>query len=368
MTNILPVIRKEFIHIRRDPRSLMIIILLPIFQLLLFTYAIDMDVKDVHIGVLDQSRTPASRHLVSKFTGSDYFDRRATLHRRSQIEDCFRRRLIKAALVIPPGRDYAQSIHREAATPVQILIDGSDANTGSIVLNTSQQILAEASLELAGIPAPPLQMTYSIWYNPEQESSHFVVPGLIAVLMMMICALLTSVAIAREKETGTLEQILVAPLKPVQIVVGKVLPYVALASLDALLILLLGRFWFGVPFVGSALLLAALSLVYLLTALSLGILISTVAKTQQVAMMMAALGTLLPSVMLSGFIFPLASMPKILQAISYAVPARHYLVIIRGILLKGNGFDVLWPVVLYLLLLAAFLLIVSVRRFKVRLG
>ena len=365
MSSIIPIIRKEFIHIRRDPRSLMIIILMPILQMLLFGYAIDMDVKDIRIGILDQSNSPASRDLVRKFIGSNYFECSTIIEARWQIEDYFRRREIKAALVIPA--DYEKSLRRETITPVQILIDGSDSNTGSIVLNASRQIITEVSFETSGLESMPLQMTSSIWYNPEQESSHFVVPGLVAVLMMMICALLTSVAIAREKETGTLEQVLVAPVQPFAIIIGKVVPYVALAGLDALLVLLFGRFWYKVPFLGSPLWLALLSLNYILTALSLGILISTVARTQQIAMMMAMIGTLLPSVILSGFIFPVASMPVALQALSKVIPATHFLVIIRGILLKGNGIAVLWPFSLYLLILSILLITISVRRFKIRL-
>jgi ABC-2 type transport system permease protein len=365
MRTILPIIRKEFIHIRRDPRTLAIIIIMPILQMMLFGYAIDMDVKGIRLGIYDQSQTPASRELVRKFTGSDYFEQRETIKRRSEIEDLFRSRKIKAALVIPA--DFAESIRRETNTPIQVLVDGSDANTGSIVLNSTRQLLSEASLGLSSLPALPLQVTYSIWYNPEQESSHFIVPGLIAVLMMMICALLTSIAITREKETGTMEQLLVAPVKPYQIIIGKVLPYVVLAAVAATAVLLVGRFWFKVPFNGNPLLLVLLSLIYLITALSLGILISTIARSQQTAMMLALMGTLMPSVILSGFVFPVRSMPVILQAISKVIPATHFLVIIRGILLKGNTILVLWPFVLYLLLLSMMLLAISVRRFKVRL-
>ncbi len=364
--NILPIIRKEFIHIRRDPRSLAIIILMPILQLALFGYAIDMDVKNIKIGVLDESRTPASRDLVRRFTGSGYFVQEAILQQRSQIEDYFRSRRVKAVLVIPT--DYAASLSRQAIIPVQMLIDGSDSNTGSIILNATRQLMAEASMELSGIEAPTLRIVPGIWYNPEQESAHFIVPGLIAVLMMMICALLTSITIAREKETGTLEQILVTPVRPYELILGKVLPYMALATLDALLILLVGRFWFGVPFVGNPLVLLGFSLLYILTSLSMGVLISTIAPNQQISMMMAAMLTMLPSFILSGFVFPLASMPVILQVISHIIPARYFLVIIRGILLKGVGIEVLWPNALFLLVLSVLLLLFSVKRFKVRLA
>jgi ABC-2 type transport system permease protein len=338
---------------------------MPVLQMMLFSYAIDMDVKDIRVGIYDQSHTPASRELLHKFTGSDYFEEREIINNRSAIEDLFRSRKIKAAIVIPS--DFAESIRRERNTPVQILIDGSDANTGSIVVNSTRRLLSEASFGLSSLPAAPLDVTYSIWYNPEQESSHFIVPGLVAVLMMMICALLTSIAITREKETGTMEQLLVAPVKPYQIIIGKVLPYVALASVAATAVLLVGRFWFKVPFNGSLLLLVGLSLIYLLTALSLGILISTIARSQQTAMMMALMGTLMPSVLLSGFVFPIRSMPMFLQALSKVIPATHFLVVIRGILLKGNSLSVLWPSALSLVIIAAILLTISVRRFKVRL-
>lgn len=365
MFSILPVIRKELIHIRRDPRTLAIIIIMPLLQLLLFGYAIDMDVKDIKIGVLDQSRTPASRELISKFTDSDYFDRTEVITTRSQIQNLFRACRIKAALVIP--EDFERSVRRHAVTPVQIIIDGTDANTGSIILNTTRQLLTEASFAASGLSKPPLNIATSIWYNPDQKSSHYIVPGLVAVLLMMICALLTSITITREKETGTMEQILVSPLKPHQVIIGKILPYVGLASVAASLVLLMGRFWFGVPFVGSLLVLTLLSLLYLLTALAFGILISTVAQTQQVAMMLALMGTMLPSVMLSGFVFPVRSMPLALQWLSKVIPATHYLVIIRGILLKGNGWSVLYPYAVYLVLLSLFLLAIGVKQFKIRL-
>jgi ABC-2 type transport system permease protein len=363
--NLIPIIRKEFIHIRRDPRSLLIIIIMPLMQLILYSYAINMDVRDVKLGVLDESRTPASRDLLRRFTGSGYFLQRAALDTRDDVEPLFRQGSVKAVLVIP--RDYAESIRRRTSTPVQILVDGSDSNTGAIILNTAQQLLTAASMDLSAAGYVPFQIRANIWYNPEQKSTFFIVPGLIAVLMMMICALLTSVTIAREKETGTLEEILVAPVRPFELIIGKVTPYVVLASMDALLILLVGRFWFGIPFRGSPLLVAGFSLIYLLSALSLGVLISTLARNQQIAMMIANLGTMLPSILLSGFIFPISSMPKWLQVVTLIVPARYFLEIIRGILLKGNGFDVLWPQAAFLLGLSVVLLAVSVKRFKVRL-
>jgi ABC-2 type transport system permease protein len=363
--NLLPIIRKEFIHILRDPRSLSIVLIMPLIQLLLYSYAINMDVRDIKLAVLDESRTPASRELVRRFTGSGYFVQRASLDNRDQIEELFRRGTVKAVLAIP--RNYAESVKTRVSTPVQILVDGSDSNTGAVILNTAQQLLTTASLDLSAVGFTPFQIRANIWYNPEQKSTYFIVPGLTAVIMMMICALLTSITIAREKETGTLEEILVAPVRPYELIIGKVLPYVALASADALIILLVGRIWFGIPFRGSPLVLTVFSLIYLLTSLSLGVLISTVARSQQVAMMMANLITMLPSVLLSGFIFPISSMPKWLQIVTYIIPARYFLEIIRGVLLKGNGFDVLWPQAAFLLGLAVLLLTVSVKRFKVRL-
>jgi ABC-2 type transport system permease protein len=363
--HLLPIIRKEFFHIRRDPRSLAIVIIMPLMQLFLYTYAINMDVRDVKLAVLDESRTPVSRELVQRFTGSGYFVVQNFISSRDQVEPLFRKGAVKAVLVIP--RDYAESVKTRATTSVQILVDGSDSNTGAVILNSAQQLLSRASQELTGLGFMPFQIRANIWYNPEQKSTYYIVPGLIAVLMMMICALLTSVTIAREKETGTLEQILVAPVRPFELIVGKVLPYVALASLDALIILMIGRLWFGIPFRGSALLLVGFGLIYVMTSLSLGVLISTIARNQQAAMMMANLITMMPSVLLSGFIFPISTMPKWLQIITLAIPARYFLAIIRGILLKGNGFDVLWSYAAFLLGLSVVLLAVSVKRFKVRL-
>jgi ABC-2 type transport system permease protein len=365
-SRILPVVRKELIHIIRDPRSLVIIILMPVLMLIIFGYAFNSDLNDIKLGVLDYSQSQASRQLVEKFVCTEYF----TLKKYCQSYDEVRRLIdageIQLALIIP--RDYAKSILSQFATEVQVLIDGSNSQSATIIHSYVSMILNDVSVlsSSAGFQLP-LDVRVNIWYNPELKTVYFFVPGIIAIILMMISALLTCIAIAREKEDGTLEQILVSPIKAREIIVGKVIPYIGLAFLDGLIIILLGMLLFNVPFQGSLLLLLALSLVYIYTALGFGILISTIAPSLRVAMLVTLATTIMPTIILSGFIFPIESMPRLLQFITMIVPARYFLVIARGIILKGVGFPFLWKAVLTLFLMGSLFLMISAKRFKGRL-
>jgi ABC-2 type transport system permease protein len=359
--------RKEVLHILRDPRSLLIIFMLPLLMMMIFGYAIDMDLKNIRLGALDYDMSPKSRDLLERLNASPNFEITRRLSRRSQIKEMILARRIRAAVVIPVG--FGEDINQKTLTPVQVIVDGADANSASIIINFLQAFVADYSMDqsAAGIE-PPLQVRHRIFYNPEMESVNFVVPGLIAIFLMMVCAMLTSVTIAREKETGTLEQILVSPIRRHEVILGKVIPYVALSFLVGSVILAFSYFWFKVPFLGSAALLAFLSLFYLFTALAFGLLISTAAPNQQMAMVTSLVSTILPAVMLSGFIFPIPSMPKVLQWLSYIIPARYFLLVIRGIMLKGIGFEVAWPWILPLAGLAIWFLFVAGRRFKLKLS
>ncbi|NOX36879.1 MAG: ABC transporter permease [Calditrichaeota bacterium] len=353
---------KEFWHILHDPRSLTIIFLLPVIQLIMFGYALNLEIQKVELAIIDLDRTPASRELIQHFEGSPFFEVMAFRAPISQIETLFLRRKARAVLIIPA--DYSRQRQQGTTVDLQLIIDASDPNAAINISNYCQQIVEAVPTTRLAPPPAPFEVKSTIWFNPDMKSAYFFVPGLLALLLVMISALLTSVAITREKETGTLEQLLVSPVTPVEIILGKVIPYVLLAFLDGVGILLIGVFVFQVPFTGSAVLLAFLTLLYIITALSLGLMISTVTSTQQVAMMAAQSATLLPTLFLSGFIFPLRSLPWILQLISYIVPARYYLVIVRGIMLKGNTLPQLITPALFLMGLSTVLLIIAGKRFK----
>ncbi|MFQ5602984.1 MAG: ABC transporter permease [bacterium] len=359
-TRIFSILKKEFIHISRDFRTLVIVIVMPIAMLFLYGFALNMEIQNIALIVLDRDQSPDSRALIRKFQGSKFFTVQYFDGEESQLETFFEERTARMILIVP--LDFAKNLLRQPRTAVQVLIDASDPNASQAIRNYADAVIRGFSLE-HGI-APAFEIETAIWYNPSLKSAYFFVPGLAVLILIMISALLTSIAIVREKETGTLEQILVSPIRPLEIIVGKVVPYIFLAFADLIIILLIAHFVFDVPFVGSMGMLLGSSLIFIIVALSLGLLISTKAQTQQVAMMVALVATLLPTVMLSGFIFPIASLPKPLQLLSYLVPARYFMVVIRGILLKGNHFMQLISEILVLAALGIVLLMISVKKFK----
>jgi len=352
--------RKECYHIIYDFRTLFIIFLLPIIQLIMLGYALNLEIKLVDLAVLDFAQSPESDRLIEYFEGSRFFHPIPYVGSVSAIEDLFQSHRAHAAMVIPP--DFSQQLHRETGISVQFLIDASDANRATLIQNYCSQIITNFNRDHGMSFSNLFDLRTTVFFNPDQKSAYFFVPGIIAMILMMISTLLTSITIAREKESGTMEQILVSPIQSQEIILGKVLPYIALAIIEATCILLLGLIIFKVPFRGSVILLLILTTLYIITALSLGLMISTRAKTQQVAMMMAIILTLLPTLMLSGLIFPIASMPSLLQWITYFIPARYYLLIIRGIMLKGSGLFQLIKPILFLGLLTFFLLTAAIRR------
>ena len=378
--------RKEFKHIIRDPRSLWIIFMLPNVMMFLFGYAIDLDLKNVRLALCDMSRTPESRELSDALEASRYFSIVERFDDPGTVDELFQRRAARAAVIIP--RDFARKLEQERHAPVGIMVDGSDANSAAIVQNYLETFIATRSgiagrSGTAGPASPggggagtpggpgagaPVSIRATVFYNRELESTNFIVPGLAAIVMMLLGALLTSVTIVRESETGTLEQILVSPVRPFEVVAGKVLPYLGLAVCIAAMIVTIGHFWFHVPFVGSRTALLLYGVLYLFTALSLGLLISTLVSTQQVAMMLSLMLTLLPTIMLSGFIFPIASIPKVLQLVTYVIPATHFLVIIRGVVLKGNGPGDLWVHIAALAAIGLMLMSLAISRFGLKLA
>jgi ABC-2 type transport system permease protein len=359
------ILRKEFIHIVRDWRSLLIVILMPLAMIILYGYAITLDMRNIRFAVIDDARSPESREIIRAFSENGFFVLVPTELHRDDIEQSFYRRDVSLVVVIP--RDLSSDLRRDRRGRVQLIIDATDSNVGTFISAYSEQVLAHASARLHGHPRMLFDIAPRIFYNPDMKSAYFFVPGLVALILMLISALLTSIAITREKETGTMEQILVSPVRPVEIIIGKVAPYIVLGLLNAVVIIVSARLLFDVPIRGDLLLLALLSLIYVFVALSFGLLFSTVAKTQQVAMFMTLMATILPTMMLSGFIFPVASMPDVLRWISRIIPATYYLDIIRGIMLKGIGLRELAMQSAVLTAFGVFLLAVATKRFSVRL-
>jgi ABC-2 type transport system permease protein len=370
--------RKEFLHIRRDPRTLYLAIGMPAVLTLLFGYAITMDIVHIPFGVLDQDRTSRSRELVSRFGNTRYFTLRAATRDEAEMRRLLELGKTRLFLVIPPG--FARRLERGAQSPVQVLVDGTDSNQGVVALGYARAIAQAATRDLflegakrAGLAGleqrmPPLEPRMVALFNPELKSQVFVVPGLIAVIMMMMGTMLTALTVSREWERGTMEQLLVTPARPLEIVLGKTAPYFALGLLEMVSVILVGMIFFQVPFRGSHILVLGFSSLFLLTALGVGLLISITARSQQLATQLSFLVSMLPSMILSGFMFPVASMPRIIQAITVLVPAKYFITALRGILLKGNGLPDLWGEGLALLLFALAITFLCARRFRTRLG
>ncbi len=357
---------KELLHILRDRRSLAVAVLMPVVMVALYGAVIDMEMHDLPVAVLDQDHSDRSRELVRSLGAGGFIVEVARLEQATQVEPGFRQGRWLAALVVPRG--YAGSLAAGDPATVQVLVDGSDATTAALAANYLQAVVQRESRRLAARePAGglPFAVRPRVWFNPELRSAHFVVPGLVALVLMMICAILTSIAIAREKETGTLEQILTTPVGPAQVIIGKVLPYVALGAMDAALILAIGRFVFHVPMNGSWFALAGYCLLFIVIALGAGLLISAKASSLRVAMMAAVTATMLPTMILSGFMFPVASMPAPLQVICRVLPATHFLVVLRGVMLRGvNWFPHETAI---LVAQAVVLLVLAIRSFRLRL-
>jgi ABC-2 type transport system permease protein len=342
LTRMFAIARKETIQLRRDTRSLILAFLLPVLLLVLFGYAITWDVTDIRTAVVDQSRSRESRELLDAFKASGRFRVVGTPERTAAIASLIDRNQIQLALVIPP--DFSASLGATPPAQVQAIVDGSDANTATIVLAYTQAIVQSYStrVQLRGQRLrAPLTVATRVWYNEELLSRNMIVPGLVAVIMMIIAAMLTSLTIAREWERGTMEQLAATPVSRTEVVLGKLMPYLGIGLADVAVTSLLGVMLFHVPFRGSPVLLMGLSTFFLIGALGLGMFISAVSRSQLLATQMAMVATFLPAYLLSGFMFAIEVMPKGLQVFTYLVPARYFLVVTRGIFLKGVGVDVL---------------------------
>lgn len=371
---LLSIVKKEIIQIRRDPPSLVMAFVLPIMMLLIFGYAVTTDVEHINTAVLDQSNSLESRQLVEVFRNTGYFDVGSyvdNFHDMTALIDSGKARV---GLIIPP--DYTRKLHRNEQAQLQLIVDGSDPLVARTALSTAQVVaqneafaLKVKTLRESGIPVnlqPAIDLRFRVWYNPNMESMKFNIPGLIGLIMQNITMMLTAFALVRERERGTLEQLIITPVRPAELIVGKLIPYIFIAFIDVLIILGFGTFWFYVPVNGSVFLLLGLSFVFLMGALGLGMFVSTVAKTQLQAMQVSFM-IILPSVLLSGFMFPRESMPKIIQIIGYVIPLTYFLRILRGIILKGVGLAYIWQDVLLLTGFGIAILTLSVIRMKKRL-
>ena len=340
--------RKEFLHVVRDPRSLAMAIAMPLLLMLLYGYALSLDVDNVPTVVWDQSDTPASRDFLSYFNGSRYFSIRAYVRNYREVEAAIDTRQALVALIIP--RNFAGRLESGREASVQLIADGSDPNTATlamgyadVVVLTYAQGVAIRLVERAGMrpPPPPLDFRPRVWFNAEMESRNYIIPGLIAVIMMVIAALLTSLTVAREWERGTMEQLISTPVKGPELIFGKLLPYFAIGMFDVLLVVLLGEFLFRVPLRGNLALLFGMAAIFLAGTLALGMLVSVVTKNQLLANQLAMVLTFVPSFLLSGFVFAISNMPEVIQWITYAIPARYFISLLKSIYLKGVGLEIL---------------------------
>lgn len=373
-SRILPIIRKEFIHIFRDPRTLVVMFVAPLMQLVLLGYAATTDVRDVPLAVFDQDRSAQSRRLVEAFVESGQFAVAHYVGSDRELARLVDSSQARAGLIIPPS--YAEDVVGGRDAQVVFVLDGSDPSVAgtslsaarligqSLATEVQQQALARRGGALS--LEPPIEVRTRVWYNPDMTSAYFMIPALIGLVLQMQATLLTSSAIVRERERGTIEQLIVTPIRSIELIVGKILPYAIVALLITIEVLVVGTLWFGVPIKGSILLLLAISCLFLVSTLGIGLLVSTVANTQQEAFLLTFL-TLLPSVFLSGFIYPIAAMPIVLQAASGLIPLTYFLVVVRGIIVKGIGVESLGPQIVALAIFGAALIVLAAARFRKRL-
>jgi ABC-2 type transport system permease protein len=366
--------RKESLHVLRDFRSLIMAIAIPMMMLILFGFALTLDVDNIPMAVWDQSGTARSRELISRFDGSRYFAVGTYVDNYRDLVRMIDAGQVTMGLVVP--RDFAQQIDAGRDVPVQLIVDGSDSNTATIGIGYANVIAQVYGLDLTNEQnqrrgAPPLKIPLDvrprIWFNEDMESRNYIIPGLIAILMMVISAMLTSLTIAREWERGTMEQLISTPIKVSELIVGKLTPYFAIGLFDVLLAVLMGEFVFHVPLRGNVALLFGTAAIFLVGALSMGMLISIVTKSQLLSSQMAMVATFLPSFLLSGFIFTISNMPKAIQIVTYIVPARYFIVILKGIYLKGVGLEILGGQVVLLIIYGSVMVLLARVKLKKKL-
>ncbi len=362
--------KKEAITVLRDPRLRTVIFISPLIQLIVFGYAANTDVRHVRTAIMDLDNTPASRRLIERFTGSGYFVDTARVDNDKELADLIDRGDARAAIRIDKG--FADDLNSARTAAVQFIVDGVDSSTAGVVLKYAGDIAMQFSQEQmaynigrwqGAVPrAGGVELVERVWFNENLESRNFYVPGIIANLVMLITLVLTSMSIVREREIGTMEQVMVTPIRPAEFILGKTIPFAIISFIVVVLVTSVGVFWFGVPIRGSLVLLAGATTLYLLSATGLGLLVSTICRTQQQAMM-STFFIMFPAILLSGFVFPIANMPRIVQLITYADPLRYFIIILRGTFLKGVGISILWPQLVGLAVLGTILLALAIKRF-----
>ena len=368
------IIRKEFIHILRDSRSLGMAIAMPILLIFLFGSSLSLDVDRVPLVVWDQSQTTDSRELIGRFTSSQYFSLSSTAASYADIEAAIDRREAILALVVP--YDFGRKLESAQQAEVQLLVDGSDANTATIAIGYAQgvtngynSVLLLKALQKKGgkAVAMPLDGKLRVWFNQNMQAKNYIVPGLIAVIMMVIASLLTSLTIAREWENGTMEQLITTPLKPLELIIGKLTPYFVIGMLDVALAVLMGRFLFDVPLRGNAALVFGMAALFLPGALAMGMLISIVTRSQLLASQLAMVLTFLPSFLLSGFMYAIANMPEPIQVLTHLIPSRYFVTILKNVYLKGAGLEIIWAEAVFLFFFGVIMVFIANKKLKKRL-
>jgi ABC-2 type transport system permease protein len=361
-------VKKEFFHIFRDGRTMLILFAMPVAQILMFGFVITTEINDARIAILDKSNDEVTRQLTNRILSSGYFKLSKRLHAESEIEGAFLNDRVKMVVVFESS--FARRLQNENRGMVQLIADASDANTARLLCNYCEGICMDYQMEINGeglTELKSIQPDVRMVYNESLEGVFMSVPGIMAMILMLVSAMMTSISITREKEFGSMEVLLISPLRPIQIILGKVTPYVLLALINAITILLLGYFVFQVPVKGSIAVLLFENLLFILLALSLGIFISTIAKNQMVAMFISMFALMLPTILLSGFIFPIENMPWPLQWLSYIMPPRWFIIVIKAIMLKGLGLMSIWRETLVLCGFIALFMALSIKNFKVRL-
>lgn len=363
------IIKKEFRQIVRDKGTLGVLLFVPLFLLIMFGYAISLDIKNISLAVIDRDRSPQSRELIRNFLNSEYFELYAVLEREGDIDPLLDTEAIGAAIIIPS--DFSQNIINKKDAEIQVLVDGANGNTASTAMGYISAIASNYTHSLFirtlqktgfGTFKPAVELKPRVLFNPELKSANFLVPGLIVLILMMTSVMSTALAIVREKELGTMEQISVSPLRPIELIIGKTVPYLLVSVFATVTILLSSYILFGVTIRGNYFLLAGITLLFITGCLGLGILISTVAQTQQVAFLISVMATLLPTYILSGFVFPIRNMPEIIQIFTYILPGRYYLQALRNIILKGTGLEACWDQVIGLVVFVIVTVTASVMR------
>jgi ABC-2 type transport system permease protein len=360
-------IKKEFYHIFRDKKTLLILFGIPVVQILLFGFAITNEIKDVNIAILDYSKDYTTNQIIEKLISTKYFKLKFYLENEHQIEESFKSGKIKEAIIFE--KDFGEKLIKTKKASIYIITDGTDPNTAITIINYTTQIIYQYNKLINQNINIPLKITPEVKmrYNPELKGVFLSVPGLIAVILMLISALMTSISITREKESGSMELLLVSPLKPVFVIITKVIPYAIIGFLITILILVLGSTVFSVPIKGSISLLLFENILYIILSLSLGILISTIAQSQLIALMISLLGLMMPTVILSGFIYPIENMPIWIQPFTYIIPARWFIVIIKNIMLKGSTFSTIWQETLVVFAMTVIFILISAKKYKIRL-